>query len=137
MELSPEREVYGETSPSKGLFSEAHPPVKNRIKDIESNMRASRKGLSENRKESQVLKSELAQLENANKERTNEIVKELSEDIVHLEKDFRKLLEQDLNEVNFLKQQIANTNVEKATLQQNLVKLDMRISAVEHDVGFE
>ena len=84
-----------------------------------------------------MLKSELSQLENANKERTNEIVKELSEDIAHLEKDFRKLLEQDLNEVNFLKQQIANTNVEKAALQQNLVKLDMRISSVEHDVGFE
>ena len=84
-----------------------------------------------------MLKSELSQLENANKERTNEIVKELSEDIAHLEKDFRKLLEQDLNEVNFLKQQIANTNVEKAALQQNLVKLDMRVSSVEHDVGFE
>ena len=80
-------------SPSKGLFSEAHPPVKNRIKDIEKNMAASRKGLSENRKESQVLKSEFTQLELANRERTNEIVKELSEDISHLEKDFRKLLE--------------------------------------------
>ena len=101
--------------------------MKNRIKDIEINMASSRKGLSENRKESQVLKSEFTQLELANRERTNEIVKELSEDILHLEKDFRKLLEQDLNEVNFLKQQIANTNVEKTALQQNLVKLDMRI----------
>ena len=52
MELSPEREVYGELSPSKGLYSEAHPPVKNRIKGIEASMAASRKGLSENRKES-------------------------------------------------------------------------------------
>ena len=45
-------------------------------------------------------------------ETTNDILKEIIEDIANLEKDFQKLQINDVNEVNFLKQQV-NTLVQE------------------------
>ena len=111
--------------------------VKNRIKQIERSMSDSKRGLNDNRKETQVIASELSSMDIKHRENTNEILKEIMEDVLNLEKDFRKLMEVDINEVNFLKQQIHQTNVEKSKLQQNIIILDTRTSAVENDVGFE
>ena len=61
--------------------------------------------LNENKKEVQVLRSECATLEHHATETTNDILKEIIEDIANLEKDYLKLQHSDTNEVNFLKQQ--------------------------------
>jgi hypothetical protein len=61
--------------------------------------------LNENKKESQLLRSECATLEHHQTEMSNDILKEILEDIANLEKDFRKLQQMDNNEMNFLKQQ--------------------------------
>ena len=111
--------------------------VKNRIKQIERSMSDSKHRLNDNRKETQVIASELSSMDIKHRENTNEILKEIMEDVLNLEKDFRKLMEVDINEVNFLKQQIHQTNVEKSKLQQNIIILDTRTTAVENDVGFE
>ena len=59
-----------------------------------------------------MLRSECATLEHHATETTNDILKEIIEDIANLEKDFLKLQASDLNENQFLKTQ-ANTLVQE------------------------
>ena len=63
------------------------------------------KGLNDNKKDTQLLRSECATLEHQSTECLNDILKEVLEDVNNLEKDFRKLQQADLNEIGFLKQQ--------------------------------
>ena len=85
----------------------------------------------------QLLRSECATLEHHATETTNDILKEIIEDISNLEKDFQKLQQSDVNECNFLKQQTNTLVQEKIVLQQDAIALDTRITAIENDIGFE
>ena len=85
----------------------------------------------------QLLRSECATLEHHATETTNDILKEIIEDISNLEKDFQKLQQSDINECNFLKQQVNTLVQEKIVVQQDAVVLDQRIHVVENDVGYE
>lgn len=84
-----------------------------------------------------MLRSECATLEHHATETTNDILKEIIEDISNLEKDFYKLQQSDMNEINFLKQQTNTLVQEKLILQQDAIAVDTRITAIENDVGFE
>ena len=68
------------------------------------------KQLNENKKEVQLLRSECATLEHHATETTNDILKEVIEDIANLEKDFLKLQQSDIDQVNFLKVEIGVLN---------------------------
>ena len=72
--------------------------------------------VNENKKDSQLLRSECATLEHQSTECLNDILKEILEDINNLEKDFRKLQQSDLNETAFLKQQAVQLQQEKMRL---------------------
>lgn len=63
------------------------------------------KNLNENKKDTQILRSECATLEHQSTEAINDMLKHVFEDISNLERDFRKLQNSDINEMNFLKQQ--------------------------------
>ena len=93
--------------------------------------------LNDNKKEVQLLRSECATLEHHATESTNDILKEIIEDIANLEKDYQKLQQSDVNECNFLKQQTNTLVQEKIVLQQDAIALDTRITAIENDIGFE
>ena len=93
--------------------------------------------LNDNKKDVQLLRSECATLEHHATETTNDILKEIVEDIANLEKDFFKLQNADINEMNFLKQQTNTLVQEKIVLQQDAIALDTRISSIENDIGFE
>ena len=93
--------------------------------------------LNDNKKEVQLLRSECATLEHHATETTNDILKEIIEDIANLEKDYQKLQQSDVNECNFLKQQTNTLVQEKIVLQQDAIALDTRITATENDIGFE
>ena len=84
-----------------------------------------------------MLRSECATLEHHATETTNDILKEIIEDISNLEKDFQKLQQSDINECNFLKQQTNTLVQEKIVLQQDAIALDTRITSIENDIGFE
>uniref|UniRef100_A0A7S3J6X2 Uncharacterized protein n=1 Tax=Euplotes harpa TaxID=151035 RepID=A0A7S3J6X2_9SPIT len=128
MEGSPER--------TKNLGA-SQAPIKQRVKMVEKSISDGKVELNNNKKEMQVLRSECATLEAKNKETTNEILKEILEDIANLDKDFKKLVEMDNNEVKFLQQQLFQLTQEKTKLQQSVVMLDTRVANVENDVGFE
>lgn len=93
--------------------------------------------LNDNKKEVQLLRSECATLEHHATETTNDILKEIIEDISNLEKDFYKLQASDISEMNFLKQQTNTLVQEKLVLNQDSIGLDTRITSIENDVGFE
>ena len=95
------------------------------------------KDLNENKKESQLLRSELATFEHQAVELNNETLKEIMEDIMNLESDFRKLQNMDVNEQNFLRQQVQHLIGEKTKIEQSTLVLDTRVSGIEHEVGFE
>ena len=70
-------------------------------------------------------------------ETTNDILKEVIEDIANLEKDFMKLQQGDCDQVNFLKAEVSVLNQEKIALQQNSIALDSRITTIEQEIGYE
>ena len=74
--------------------------------------------LNDNKKEIQLLRSELATFEHHAIEQTNDTLKEIIEDIMNIEKDFRKLQNMDVNEIAFLKQQVGQLNQEKLKIEQ-------------------
>ena len=89
-----------EPSPSKT----GRIPIKNRVNQIDRHSKEGIKLLNDNKKDVQLLRSECATLEHHATETTNDILKEIVEDIANLEKDFFKLQHSDINEMNFLKQ---------------------------------
>lgn len=93
--------------------------------------------LNENKKEVQVLRSECATLEHHATETTNDILKEIIEDIANLEKDYLKFLQSDIDIINFLKTEVGVLNQEKIALQQNAIALDSRITTCEQEIGYE
>ena len=105
--------------------------------DVQRNTKEAIKLLNDNKKEVQLLRSECATLEHHATETTNDILKEIIEDISNLEKDFQKLQQSDINECNFLKQQTNTLVQEKIVLQQDAIALDTRITSIENDIGFE
>ena len=111
--------------------------VKLAIIILQRNTKAALKLLNDNRKEVQLLRSECATLEHHATETTNDILKEIIEDIANLEKDYLKLQHSDINECNFLKQQAQVLVQEKIALQQDAIMLDSRITTIENDIGYE
>ena len=89
------------------------------------------KSLNENKKESQLLRSDLATFEHKATETNNDSMKEIMEDIANLEKDFRKLQAMDINECGFLKQQVGQLINEKTKIEQSSILLDTRINQLE------
>jgi hypothetical protein len=104
---------------------------------LQRTTKAALKLLNDNRKEVQLLRSECATLEHHATETTNDILKEIIEDIANLEKDYLKLQHSDINECNFLKQQAQVLVQEKIALQQDAIMLDSRITTIENDIGYE
>ena len=104
---------------------------------MQRNSKEAIKLLNDNKKEVQLLRSECATLEHHATETTNDILKEIIEDIANLEKDFQKLQITDVNECNFLKQQVNTLVQEKIVVQQDAISLDTRIHGIENDVGYE
>merc|ERR1719454_840305 len=118
-----------------GDFKATQIPVKNRVNALDRGTKEAGKMLNDNKKEVQLLRSECATLEHHATEATNDVLKEIIEDIANLEKDYLKTQASDINECNFLKQQTAQLIQEKINLQQAAIALDTRISTLEGDVG--
>ena len=70
-------------------------------------------------------------------ETTNDILKEIIEDIANLEKDYLKLQLSDCDHINFLRVEVGVLNQEKIALQQNSIALDSRITTCEQEIGYE
>ena len=118
-------------------FQASQAAIKPRIKSVQANIGDFTRYLNENKKEVQLLRSELATFEHKANEMTNDTLKEILEDIANIERDFRKMQGMDINEISFLKQQVGQLNQEKTKIEQSVVVLETRINSIEHEVGFE
>ena len=83
------------------------------------------------------MRSENQALEHKSKERCNEIVKSVLDDLTNFEKEFKRVIQNDKTESDFLKQQIASLNQDKIKLQQSTISLDSRLKSCEVEVGVE
>ena len=77
--------------------------LQKRLHKKQANMDEFQKELNGNNKNTQLLKSDLASFEHKQNEGTNDIFKQIMEDISNLEKDFQKCYQLDVNENLFLK----------------------------------
>ena len=62
------------------------------------------------------MRSEFATVEHKTTEATNDILKEILEDIGNLEKDYKKLQQEDIHAMTHLKQQTQQLQTEKGNL---------------------
>ena len=76
-------------------------------------------------------------MEHRSKEKCNEITKSVLDDLSNLEKEFKRVIQNDKSEIDFLKQQISSLNQDKIKLQQSTIGLDSRLKSCEAEVGVE
>ena len=93
--------------------------------------------MGESKKNGQLLRSENQALEHRAKEKCNEITKSVLDDLCNFEKEFKRSIQSDKTEIDFLKQQIVSLNQDKIKLQQSTIGLDSRLKSCEVEVGVE
>jgi mRNA-degrading endonuclease YafQ of YafQ-DinJ toxin-antitoxin module len=59
------------------------------------------------------------------------------DDLSNFEKEFKRVIQNDKTENDFLKQQIASLNQDKIKLQQSTISLDSRMKTCEVEVGVD
>ena len=59
------------------------------------------------------------------------------DDLSNLEKEFKRVIQNDKTENDFLKQQIASLNQDKIKLQQSTIGLESRMKTCEVEVGVD
>jgi len=91
--------------------------------------------MSQGRKTSYSLRSEINTLESRTKEKINEILKLLTDDLYLLDKDVKKVKVHDKTEIDYFKHQVGTLIADKLKLQQNVLNLESRIIQCEADVG--
>ena len=96
-----------------------------------------RRDLGESKKNGQLMRSENQGLEHKTKEKCNDLTKSILDDLTNIEKEFRRVIQNDKSETDFLKQQISSLNSDKLKLQQSTISLDSRLKTCEAEVGVE
>ncbi len=59
------------------------------------------------------------------------------DDFINLEKEFKKVIQNDKSEVDFLRQQIYAINQDKIKLQQSTIGLESRMKTCEVEIGYD
>ena len=88
-----------------------------------------------NRKKEQNLRTEISTLEYRTKEKLNEILKLITDDMSALDRDIKKVQQNDRTETEYFKTQVNMLISDKSKLQQNYTNLDNRLIQCESDVG--
>lgn len=93
--------------------------------------------MNDSKKNGQILRSENQGLEHKSKEKCNEITKSALDDLANFEKEYKRVIQNDRTETDFLKQQIASLNQDKIKLQQSTISLESRMKSCEVEIGVE
>ena len=84
-----------------------------------------------------MARSDFIALEHGNKEIGSDLTKWIMEELVRMEKEFKKLGSIEKGESAFLKQQVQQLNQDKIKLQQNCLILESQVGEMENEVGFK
>ena len=88
-----------------------------------------------NRKKEQNLRTDISTLEYKTKEKLNEILKLITDDMAALDRDVKKVQFNDRTETEYFKQQVNMLFCDKTKLQQNYTNLEQKLTQCESDVG--
>ncbi len=91
--------------------------------------------MNENKKNSQILRSENHTLEHATKQKCNEVVKTIMELLTNLEKDFSRSIQNDKTETDFIKSQVNGLVQDKTKLEKDVISIKIRLAVCEDEVG--
>ena len=95
------------------------------------------KELEQHKKQLQIARSTMMATDNMAKDLESDLNRHVMDEMLRLEKEFRKFSEVDKAETMFLKQQMHTLNQDKIKLQQNGLILESRVTEAENDVGFK
>lgn len=112
-------------------------PVKTHMRKLEDILAELKRNLNDNRKSSEILRSEHQSLEHKTKEKCNEIVKLIMDDLNNFDKDLRRIMQNDKTETDFFKTQVNCIMQDKIKLQQNGISLESKLKVCENDVGVD
>jgi len=112
-------------------------PVKNHLGKLEDQLGELKQDLEDTTKTLQMARSDMIGLEHSNKDVGSELSKYVMEELIRIEKDFKKLGGIEKSESTFLRQQMHQLNQDKIKLQQNCLILESRVQETESDVGFK
>jgi hypothetical protein len=76
-------------------------------------------------------------LEHQVKDLTADLLKYVMEEALRVEKGFRKSINTEKDEMQYLKDQVTQLTQDKVKLQQNYLQLEQRVIQSEEDVGFK
>jgi hypothetical protein len=96
-----------------------------------------RNELEESKKEAQLIRADMMAMEHTLKESNNDVARQMMDECLRAEKDFRKIINVEKAENEFIKQQLRQLNQDKMKLQQNCLVLENRVEGSEGDVGFK
>ena len=91
--------------------------------------------LQENKKNAQILRSENISLEHTAKQKFNELIKNIMDSLSNLEKDFKRAIQTNRNETDFIKSQVQGLNSDKSKIQQSVININTRMTTCENEVG--
>ena len=121
-----------DNSPSK-----SQPDVKKFIGKIGNGLGNIQNLLHQSKQEYNLIRSESQALENKNKETCNDIMNKVLDDLERLNKDFKKMVNEEKHENVFLRQQMGTLTQDKVKLEQNALLLNTRVVEVETQLGTE
>jgi len=91
--------------------------------------------LNENKKNAQIMRSENITLEHSTKQKCNDLVKTIMDCLSDLEKDFKRAIQSDKKETDFIKAQVNGLISDKTKLQQSVISMNTRTTNCENDIG--
>lgn len=112
-------------------------PVKTQIRKLEELISEIRKDLGENTKQGQIARSQNMSLEHQNKEKCNQLTKSLMDDLFSFDKEFKRIIQSDKNETDFLNKQLNGLIMDKTNIDQIRVSLDNRLRICENEIGVD
>jgi 3-methyladenine DNA glycosylase AlkC len=86
-----------------------------------------RNELEESKKEAQLVRADMMAIEHTLKESNNEVARAMMDECLRFEKDFRKTVNIEKSENEFLRQQLSQLNQDKMKLQQNCLVQNMML----------
>ena len=112
-------------------------PAKQIISKLDEYLNELTRDLAENKKNGQILRSEITTLEHKGKESCNSAVRNIMDDLFLFEKELKKTIEIDTNHTLTYKTEVNDLNMEKCYMDQVRIGLDSRLRELENDLGYD
>jgi hypothetical protein len=119
------------------MLNKLNMPIKGMIMDIENNIADVKIGINRNNKIKSSVSEELKTLQNNSFNKINNITKLIMEDLINFTKDLDKLKQLEIEQNEYITEQIKYLNKDNQILSHTLSSIDNYISKQEDSVGMD